>query len=360
MLMTIGWLLASFSISLLRGPRRDRLCAPARHAGSAGSAPLAPRADAARRRHGIVVAMLVCLPGVAWSLYPAGPAPGLSGALCAALAPGGAGRLVGRPSFAARVAAAGRPVAGGRRVFRDSAWWRVELVVVAIAAGGRRLDHQPAQFHGRHRWHAGAAGDLRWRWPAALAAAAGQPVLALCGGLPGGVGARVLVLQPSARAHLHGRCRQRRVGLLVFAFSAMLWQVDHVLLWPALILSSAFVIDASLTLLTRMWLGRRWYTAHREHLYQWLARRGGAHAQRRCGLSGLERAGGGTADLVGLESSAQRIRGYHSRLLGRVGRVAVPETSPAATPSEQGLPCHCVSLSASSTRASRSCCTTWS
>src|SRR3546814_14563464 len=60
----------------------------------------------------------------------------------------------------------------------------------------------------------------------------------------------------------------------------MLWRVDHVLLWPALILSSSFVMDASLTLLTRMLRGRRWYTAHREHLYQWLARcGGGTHAR---------------------------------------------------------------------------------
>jgi UDP-N-acetylmuramyl pentapeptide phosphotransferase/UDP-N-acetylglucosamine-1-phosphate transferase len=69
------------------------------------------------------------------------------------------------------------------------------------------------------------------------------------------------------------------VGLLLFAFSAMLWRADPAWLWPALILSSAFVTDASLTLLTRMWRGRRWYTAHREHLYQWLVRRGGTHAR---------------------------------------------------------------------------------
>ena len=69
------------------------------------------------------------------------------------------------------------------------------------------------------------------------------------------------------------------VGLLLFAFTAMLWRWDHALLWPALILSSAFVTDASLTLLVRIWRGRRWYNAHREHLYQWLVRRGGTHAR---------------------------------------------------------------------------------
>lgn len=68
------------------------------------------------------------------------------------------------------------------------------------------------------------------------------------------------------------------VGLLLFALTAMLWRVDWQLLWPAMILSSAFVTDATLTLLTRILGGRRWYTAHREHLYQWVVRRGHTHA----------------------------------------------------------------------------------
>jgi UDP-N-acetylmuramyl pentapeptide phosphotransferase/UDP-N-acetylglucosamine-1-phosphate transferase len=67
------------------------------------------------------------------------------------------------------------------------------------------------------------------------------------------------------------------IGLLLFALTAMLWQVNWLWLWPALILSSAFVTDATLTLLTRILGGRRWYTAHREHLYQWIVRRGHTH-----------------------------------------------------------------------------------
>jgi UDP-N-acetylmuramyl pentapeptide phosphotransferase/UDP-N-acetylglucosamine-1-phosphate transferase len=45
-----------------------------------------------------------------------------------------------------------------------------------------------------------------------------------------------------------------------------------------LVLCAAFVTDATLTLLSRMLRGRRWYSAHREHLYQWLARSGFSHA----------------------------------------------------------------------------------
>ena len=46
-----------------------------------------------------------------------------------------------------------------------------------------------------------------------------------------------------------------------------------------LIACSAFVTDATCTLLSRMLRGRRWYSAHREHLYQWLVRCGYSHAR---------------------------------------------------------------------------------
>ncbi|UPG96176.1 MraY family glycosyltransferase [Luteibacter aegosomatissinici] len=69
------------------------------------------------------------------------------------------------------------------------------------------------------------------------------------------------------------------VGFIVFALTAMLWAWRTDLLWPELILSSAFVIDATLTLLVRILRGARWYTPHREHLYQWLVRRGESHTR---------------------------------------------------------------------------------
>ena len=42
---------------------------------------------------------------------------------------------------------------------------------------------------------------------------------------------------------------------------------------------SAFVIDASCNLVSRMLRGKRWYSAHREHLYQWMVRAGMSHAR---------------------------------------------------------------------------------
>ncbi|MGH8164077.1 MAG: glycosyl transferase family 4, partial [Rhodanobacteraceae bacterium] len=68
-------------------------------------------------------------------------------------------------------------------------------------------------------------------------------------------------------------------GLLIAAFAGLLVQRHPGLLWACAILSSAFLIDAGLTLCARVLRGRRWYTAHREHLYQWMVRAGLGHAQ---------------------------------------------------------------------------------
>ncbi len=69
------------------------------------------------------------------------------------------------------------------------------------------------------------------------------------------------------------------LGLLVAV--AVLWQAGTpgIAAASGLVLCSAFVTDATCTLLLRMLRGRRWYSAHREHLYQWLVRRGGTHAR---------------------------------------------------------------------------------
>lgn len=84
--------------------------------------------------------------------------------------------------------------------------------------------------------------------------------------------------RPPARIFM-GDVGSGSVGWAIFAFTAMAWSIDPALIWPALVLSSAFVVDAGLTLLSRMLHGRRWYAAHREHVYQWLVRRGATHGQ---------------------------------------------------------------------------------
>jgi len=69
------------------------------------------------------------------------------------------------------------------------------------------------------------------------------------------------------------------IGFMVFALGALLWRERAALIWPLATLSASFITDAGLTLAVRIWRGRRWYSAHREHLYQWLVRKGATHRQ---------------------------------------------------------------------------------
>ncbi len=111
-------------------------------------------------------------------------------------------------------------------------------------------------------WH-GRCRLPGWHWRVRLAAA-----------MP-----RLPVLQPTAGTHFHGRCRQRGAGLAGGGPGCAAVAAAAAERVVGLILSSAFIVDASLTLMRRMRRGRRWYTAHREHAYQWLVRSGLSHAR---------------------------------------------------------------------------------
>jgi len=82
---------------------------------------------------------------------------------------------------------------------------------------------------------------------------------------------------PRARIFM-GDVGSGTLGLMIFIASA--WQFSgfrsaHV---SAVIVSSAFLTDATCTLLSRVARGKRWYRPHREHLYQAMARTGMPHA----------------------------------------------------------------------------------
>ncbi|MBE1160862.1 MraY family glycosyltransferase [Dyella acidiphila] len=152
-------------------------------------------------------------------------------------------------------------------------WWWLPLLVLA-GAWSINL----------HNFMDGIDGLLAQQ---AIFVACGAAVLAWCAGQAALAGAAACVAAACLGFWCYNRAPARifmgdvgsgSIGFLLFALTAMLWRVDGALLWPALILSSAFVSDATLTLLSRMLGGRRWYTAHREHLYQWIVRRGYTHA----------------------------------------------------------------------------------
>ncbi len=56
-------------------------------------------------------------------------------------------------------------------------------------------------------------------------------------------------------------------------------QTKPALIWPWLILLAAFVVDATMTLLRRMFVHVRWYEAHRAHAYQHAAKMFNSHAK---------------------------------------------------------------------------------
>lgn len=68
------------------------------------------------------------------------------------------------------------------------------------------------------------------------------------------------------------------LGLALGAVAAFEVQRNPALLWACVILPSAFLVDSGLTLGRRMLAGQRWYTPHRQHLYQWLVRVNWTHA----------------------------------------------------------------------------------
>jgi UDP-N-acetylmuramyl pentapeptide phosphotransferase/UDP-N-acetylglucosamine-1-phosphate transferase len=227
---------------------------------------------------GIVMAMLVCLPGVWWS-QPAAWSVGVVIGLVVALAMVAAAgwwddhrSLPVLPRLLTQLLAVGLFSCLLLGAGVSYAWlplllgvgvWSINLHNFMDGIDG--LLAQQAMF---------VAGGL-----ALLAEGALQPALAVAAASLALAVAGFWYYNRSPARIFMGDVGSGSIGLLIFACSALLWRVNSALLWPALILSSAFVTDASLTLLTRMWRGRRWYSAHREHLYQWLVRRGATHAQ---------------------------------------------------------------------------------
>jgi UDP-N-acetylmuramyl pentapeptide phosphotransferase/UDP-N-acetylglucosamine-1-phosphate transferase len=279
MYTTMGWLLGSFLITVLlaRGAigyarRRGMLDQPGQRRSHRMPT---PRGGGI----GIVVAMLACLPGVLYGSPAAWPAGVIAGLWVALILVALAGwwddhhPLPVLPRLGAQVLAVG--LFSCSLLVTGLSWWWLPLLLVCgvwsinlhnFMDGIDGLLAQQAIFVG--------AGLALLAWAATQAA-----LMLAAAALAAAALGFWCFNRPPARIFM-GDVGSGSIGLLVFVFSAMLWRVEHALLWPALILSSSFVVDASLTLLTRMLRGRRWYTAHREHLYQWLARYGaGTHAK---------------------------------------------------------------------------------
>jgi UDP-N-acetylmuramyl pentapeptide phosphotransferase/UDP-N-acetylglucosamine-1-phosphate transferase len=82
---------------------------------------------------------------------------------------------------------------------------------------------------------------------------------------------------PRARVFL-GDVGSGGAGFLCGSLLLMGDAIDAASPWLLAAIPSALLLDAGWTLASRILRGRRWYTAHREHLYQWQVRSGRTHA----------------------------------------------------------------------------------
>jgi UDP-N-acetylmuramyl pentapeptide phosphotransferase/UDP-N-acetylglucosamine-1-phosphate transferase len=83
---------------------------------------------------------------------------------------------------------------------------------------------------------------------------------------------------PQARVFM-GDVGSAGLGYLLAGLTCWSWAGGAITLVEALLLHSLVLIDSLCTLGFRFASGRRWWRAHREHLYQWLVRTGRSHAQ---------------------------------------------------------------------------------
>lgn len=83
---------------------------------------------------------------------------------------------------------------------------------------------------------------------------------------------------PRARVFM-GDVGSAGLGYLLAALTLGAWAGGSISLIEALLLHSLVLIDGLCTLGFRAASGRRWWRAHREHLYQWLVRTGRSHAR---------------------------------------------------------------------------------
>lgn len=81
---------------------------------------------------------------------------------------------------------------------------------------------------------------------------------------------------PSARIFM-GDVGSGFLGLMLGAFSIQAALVNPLLFWCWVILLGAFVVDATVTLIRRVWRGAKFYEAHRSHAYQYASRKYQSH-----------------------------------------------------------------------------------
>lgn len=118
---------------------------------------------------------------------------------------------------------------------------------------------------------AGCAATLCWL--------DGQRDLAVVWGILGGAAAGFLVWNWAPARLFMGDIGSGFLGFVVASLLVVSINSGAISLGTAFALVSVFVVDATWTLLRRFLAGERWYSGHRTHAYQRLARRWESHAK---------------------------------------------------------------------------------
>ena len=136
-----------------------------------------------------------------------------------------------------------------------------------------------------HNFMDGIDGLLAWQALfvfvvlALLAVVAGSPADAWhLAALAAAVAAFIPFNFPRARVFM-GDVGSGTLGLLIGVAVLRQMSFGAAALLGGVAACSAFAVDATCNLVSRIWRGKRWYSAHREHLYQWLVRTGMTHAR---------------------------------------------------------------------------------
>ncbi len=82
---------------------------------------------------------------------------------------------------------------------------------------------------------------------------------------------------PKARIFL-GDAGSGFLGMVLGVFSIHAAYIESDLFWGWIILFGVFVVDATITLMRRVMLGEKYYVAHRNHAYQYSARKYDSHS----------------------------------------------------------------------------------
>jgi UDP-N-acetylmuramyl pentapeptide phosphotransferase/UDP-N-acetylglucosamine-1-phosphate transferase len=83
---------------------------------------------------------------------------------------------------------------------------------------------------------------------------------------------------PRARVFL-GDAGSLALGAALFLMLLLSWRRGVMALWQVLLLCTPMLLDPALTLARRLWRGRKFWRAHREHLFQYAVRVGYSHAE---------------------------------------------------------------------------------